>query len=163
MKIRLLLALVGLAISFAAPTFAQQTNDLVGTWTLMSITLEKDGQTTDMYGANPQGQQILDANGGYSLIIIRSDIPKFASNNRVEGTPEENKAVVQGSIAFFGTYTVDDSAKTLTQHVESCSFPNFNGTDRKLSFSISGDELHFTTITAASAGGTAHLVWTRAK
>jgi len=47
-------------------------------------------------------------------------------------------------------YTVDESAKTLTQHVESCSFPNFNGTDRKLSFSISGDELHVTTITAAS-------------
>jgi hypothetical protein len=84
-----------------------------------------------MYGPNPQGQQILDANGRYSLIIMRSDIPKFASNNRVEGTPEENKAVVQGSIAFFGTYTVDESAKTLTQHVESCSFPNFNGTDRK--------------------------------
>ena len=88
-----------------------------------------------MYGPNPQGQQILDANGRYSLIITRSDIPKFASNNREAGTPEENKAAVQGSIAFFGTYTVDESAKTLTQHVESCSLPNFNWTDRKLSFS----------------------------
>ncbi|MBV8176832.1 MAG: lipocalin-like domain-containing protein [Verrucomicrobia bacterium] len=142
---------------------AQTTQELVGTWTLVSIQLEKDGKRTDMYGPNPQGQQILDANGRYSLIITRSDIPKFASNNREAGTPEENKAAVQGSIAFFGTYTVDESAKTLIQHVESGSFPNFNGTDRKLSFSISGDELHFTTITAASAGGTAHLVWKRAK
>ena len=143
---------------------AQTTQELVGTWTLVSIQLEKDGKRTDMYGPNPQGQQIFDTNGRYSLIITRSDVPKFASNNREAGTPEENKAAVQGSIAFFGTYTVDESAKTLTQHVESCSFPNFNGTDRKLSFSISGDELNSTTISKASTGtGSAYLVWKRAQ
>jgi Lipocalin-like domain len=63
---------------------------------------------------------MFDPNGHFSEIITRSDLPKFASNNREAGTPEENKAAVQGSIAFFGTYTVDESAKTLTQHVESC-------------------------------------------
>ena len=47
MKIRLLLALAGLAIGFVVPTFAQQAKDLVGTWTLVSITLEKDGKSTD--------------------------------------------------------------------------------------------------------------------
>ena len=74
---------------------------------------------------------------------------------------------MQGSIAFFGTYSVDETAgKTVvTQHVESCTFPNFDGTDRKLSSEISGDELNQTTITGASAGTgtTAHLVWKRAK
>jgi len=64
---------------------AQTTQELVGTWTLVSIQLEKDSKRTDMYGPNPQGQQILDANGRYSLIITRSDIPKFASNNREAG------------------------------------------------------------------------------
>jgi len=44
MKIRSVVALVGLAIGFPVPTFAQQTNDLVGAWTLVSITLEKDGK-----------------------------------------------------------------------------------------------------------------------
>jgi hypothetical protein len=161
-----LVALVVLTISLALPTFAQQANDLVGTWTLVSITLEKDGTKTDMYGPNPQGQTTLDANGHFSIIITRSDLPKFASNNREAGTPEENKAVVQGSIAFFGTYSVDVTAgKTIvTQHVESCTFPNFNGSDRKLSTEISGDELNQRTISAASTGaGFAHLVWKRAK
>jgi hypothetical protein len=32
-----------------------------------------------------------DANGHVSVIITRSDLPKFASNNREAGTPEENK------------------------------------------------------------------------
>jgi hypothetical protein len=70
---------------------------------------------------------------------------------------------VQGSFADFGTYSVSETDKTITEHVESCTFPNFNGSERKLSFSISGDELHVTTISKASAGGTAHLVWKRAK
>ena len=99
----------------------------------------RNGKKTDMYGPSPQGQHIVDASGHYSLVIIRSDLPKFASSNREAGTPEESKAVVQGSIAFFGTYTVDEAAKTLTQHVDSCTFPNWNGTDRKLSFTLSGD------------------------
>ena len=38
-------------------TASEQTaNELVGTWTLVSITLEQDGKKTDMYGPNPQGQ-----------------------------------------------------------------------------------------------------------
>jgi hypothetical protein len=60
--------------------------------------------------------------------------PKFASNNRQEDTAEENKAVVQGNISYFGTYTVDEAAKILIFHIESCSFPNWNGTDQKRSF-----------------------------
>jgi hypothetical protein len=137
----------------------------VGTWTLVSITLEKDGKTTDYYGPNPMGQLTFGPEGRFSEIITRSDLPKFLSDNRVEATPEENKAVVQGSFAEFGTYSVGETDKTITEHIESCVFPNFNGTERKQSFSISGDELQFTTISKPTVGGTAHahLVWRRVK
>jgi Lipocalin-like domain len=71
---------------------------------------------------------------------------------------------VQGSIALFGTYLVSETDKTYTQHVESCTFPNWNGAERKYSFDISGDELNVTVISAPSTGmGTAHSVWKRAK
>jgi Lipocalin-like domain len=166
MKIRSVVALVGLAISVAVPTFAQQANDIVGTWTLVSITLERDGKKTDFYGPNPQGQLIYDATGHFSVIITRSDLPKFASDNRVAGTPEENKAIVQGSLASFGTYSVNETDKTYTQHVESCTFPNWNGTDQKYSFDISGDELSIQVVSGplTSIGtGTAYVVWKRAK
>jgi hypothetical protein len=145
----------------AAQTAAK---DLEGTWTLVSITLEQDGKKTDFYGPNPRGQETYDPNGHVLFIITRSDLPKFASNNREAGTPEENKAVAQGSIAYFGTYSVNETDKTITTHIESCTFPNWNGTDRKLSFNISGDELSITVITTPSTGtGTAHLVWKRAR
>ena len=103
---------------------AQMAKDLVGTWTLVSITLEKDGTKTDFYGPNPQGQLMYDANGHFSVIITRSDLPKFASNNRELGTPEENKAIVQGSLAYFGTYSVSETDKTITSDIENSTFPN---------------------------------------
>jgi Lipocalin-like domain len=107
-------------------------DELVGTWTLVSITLEQDGKKTDFYGPNPRGQLMYDAHGRFSVIITHSDLPKFASNNRQAGTAEENKAIVQGSLASFGTYSVNETDKTYTQHVESCIFPNWNGPIEKL-------------------------------
>jgi Lipocalin-like domain len=166
MKIRSLVALAGLTISSALPTFAQQASDLVGAWTLVSITLNQDGKKTDMYGPNPQGQLMYDATGHFSVIITRSDLPKFSSNNRETGTAEENKTIVQGSLAYFGTYSVSETDKTITTHIESSTFPNWNGVDRKTSFNISGDELstHVISGPLTSIGtGTAYVVWKRAK
>ena len=165
MKMRLA-ALLTFAIGFVVPTFAQQAKDLVGTWTLVSITLDQDGKKTDMYGANPQGQVMYDSNGHFSVIITRSDLPKFASNNRMTGTPEENEAIVHGSFAYFGTYSVSEADKIISSHIESCTFPNFNGADRKTSFNISGDELNTTVVSGplTSIGtGRSYLVWKRTK
>jgi hypothetical protein len=100
MKTHVLLAFVGLATGFITPAFTQTTipKELVGTWTVVSSTLEKvDGKKTDLFGPNPQGRLIRDADGHVAYMVTRADLPKFASNNRAEGTPEENKAVVQGS------------------------------------------------------------------
>ena len=68
-----------------------------------------------------------DADGRFCVIITRSDLPKFASNNRETGTAEENKAIVQGSLAYFGAYSVSEPDKTITSHVESklCGVVNF--------------------------------------
>ena len=153
----------GVLLSGTAP--AQTPNELVGTWALVSITLEADGKTTtDFYGPNPSGQATYDANGHYMETVLRSDLPQFASNNRTTGTPEENEAVVHGSLAQFGTYSVNDADKTFTVHVEGCTFPNWKGTERKYRYTVSGDEFRFTTISKASTGtGIAHLVWKRVK
>jgi hypothetical protein len=102
----------------------------VGTWTIVSITLEKDGKKTDLFGPNPQGRLIRDADGHVAYMVTRADLPKFASNNRAAGTPEENKAVVQGSIFYFGRSSVNETDRTITTHTEVCSYPNWSSTAR---------------------------------
>jgi Lipocalin-like domain len=142
---------------------AQAAKDLVGTWTLVSVTLEQDGKKTDMYGANPQGQLIFAPSGQFAAIFLRSDVPKFASGNRETGTPEENKAAVQGGIAYFGTYSVSETDKIITYHIEGSTFPNWRGVDQKRIFKLSVDEFTYTNPTSSTGSGNVYVVWKRAK
>lgn len=142
---------------------AQSPNDVVGTWTLVSSVTEKDGARTDQFGAGARGTLMLDAGGRFMLTIIGPDLPKFASNNRAGGSPEENKAVVSRSIAMIGTYSVDSAGRTLTFKVDSATFPNWNGTEQtRLLSSGSADELKYITPTASS-GGVGTVTWRRAR
>ena len=134
-----------------------------GTWTLVSIYNELDGKKTEQFGPNPRGSMILAPNGRFSLIIMKASLPKFASNSRVKGTAEENQAVVQGSVAYFGTYTVEsEKDNTVNLRVEGSTYPNWDGEEQKRIMTVSGDEMKFTTFTA-TIGGTNHLVWKRVK
>ena len=145
------------------PALAQSASDVVGTWTLVSSVTEKDGVKTDQFGSGAKGMLMLDADGRFMLTIIGPNLPRFASNNRAAGTPEETKTVVSGSIAMIGTYAVSPAEKTLTFNVDSATFPNWNGTAQKrLLASTSGDELKYVTPTASS-GGVATVTWRRAK
>ena len=79
------------------------------------------------------------------LVLTRPDLPKIASKDRLKGTPEEYQAVVQGSLAHFGTYSVNEAEGTYTLHVESSTYPNYNGTDQiRIVTSLSRDEMKVT-------------------
>jgi hypothetical protein len=156
------LGLLFLGVVLAAgDAFAQTAKDLAGTWTLVSSTTEKDGKTSDTWGPNPKGILILDAHGHYVAVGVRADLPKFASNNRTTGTPEENKAIVQGSVTHFGTFAVNAADKTLTFKIATSTFPNWDGIEQKRAFTVTGDELKITA--PGSGGGTLTAVWKRAK
>lgn len=144
-----------------AHAWAQSESDLVGTWTLVSSVTERNGVRTEQFGHGAKGMLTLDDRGHFMLTIIGPDLPKFASNNRADGTPEENKAVIGKSIAMIGTYAVDRDEKTLTFRVETATFPNWNATEqlRKL-VAVSKNELKYVTPTASS-GGVGTVSWER--
>ena len=146
----------------AGDAFAQTAKDLVGTWTLVSVVTEQGGNKTDAWGPNPKGILMVDANGRYVITFARADLPKVASNNRTTATPEENKAIVGGSLTHFGTIFVNAADKTFTFKIETATFPNWDGTEQKRAFTVTGDELMYT-VPTASGGGTATVVWKRAK
>ena len=127
---------------------------LVGTWTYESVVVERtDGTRVAPFGPDPKGSITLSADGRYSLQLIRPDIPKIASKDRLSGTAEENRAVAQGVVSQFGTYSVNEAEGTLTLHVETSSFPNENGTDHeRIITSISADKLQWTNPTPTTPG-----------
>jgi Lipocalin-like domain len=160
-------ALLGASLAFGISNVpAQQKplkDQLVGTWTLVSIDqTDKDGKKQEIFGANPRGIQVFAASGQWVQIITRSDVPKFAVNNRQKGTPDENTAAVRGATATFGTWTVDDASKTLTVRYVGSMFPNQVGTESKRTINVTGDELKVTNPATAS-GVISNTVWRRAK
>ena len=110
-----------------AATAQQQTlkEQLAGTWTAVSWEqVGKDGSKFERFGANPRVSTSSTANGQFVVIFARSDLPKLAAQDPMKSTPAENKAIMEGSIAYFGTYTVDEAAKTISMRVETSTFPN---------------------------------------
>jgi hypothetical protein len=136
---------------------------LQGTWTLASIYNELDGKKSDVFGLNPRGSMIFTSNGRFSLIIMKESLPKFAANSRVKGTAEENQAVVQGSVALFGSYKVDsEKSDTVILRIEGSTFPNWDAQDQKRIAKFTGDGMDFIT-PAAAIGGTNYAVWKKVK
>ena len=139
-------------------------DQLVGTWTLASANqISKEDVKSDRWGPNPRGRAIFEANGRYTFMIFRTDIPKFASNNMNQVTAEEAKAAIQGMTANYGTWSIDEATKTLTTNIEGSSSPNLNGgTQKRIISSISADELKYTN-PASQIGSVDDVVWKRAK
>jgi hypothetical protein len=153
----------GLDAARAVAQTASLKQQLVGTWTyVLAYNILPNGTRIEPQGQNGKGILVLDASGRFVWTLIKPDLPKFASNNRQTGTDAENRAVVQGTLAYYGTYEVDEAAKALVMHIEVSSFPNFNGATQRRSVKLENDEL--TVINAAGAsGGTAYVSWKRAK
>ena len=84
--------------------------------------------------------------------------------HRMKGTPDENQATVQGSFAYYGSYTVDEGAKVLNLHIDGSTFSAANGTNAKRPYSIVGDVLRTgnSATTDASTAST-YSEWRRVK
>ena len=146
-------------VDMAAAQSLQQR--LTGIWTYVdNYNLMPDGGRIQPMGPDGKGILMLDPGGRFSWIYVRPDIPKLASNNRQTGTDADNKAVAQGSLAYYGTYTVDEPNSSIIMRIEYSSFPNFNGVEQRRSIKFEGEQLTIINQTAAS-GGTAYAIWKR--
>jgi len=156
---------VGASVVFScvavARADAQTAQDLVGTWALVSVVIQSGDVKLDPFGPNPSGTFVFGSDGRYALIFLQRDLPKILSNNRISQTAEESRAIAKGSIAHFGTYRVDETGKFFVLHIESSTFPNWNGAKQRRPFSLSGDELTYTS--PGSTGVATQVVMRRAK
>jgi hypothetical protein len=165
-------AAIAAGVLLASPTLGAQekaakanaNQRIVGVWRLVSDSntgadgVKKAGAG---FGDDPKGIFIFMRDGRYASINTRKDLPKFASGNRLQGTAEENKAIVQGSIAHFGTYSLTPDGKLLTLKPEAATWPAWVGVEQKRNLTIKGDQMKYTL--AASFGGTSELIYKRAR
>jgi len=154
-------ALLCFSVVLPSPVGAQTSKAHVGTWTLISSdTVRPDGSRVPTFGGKATGMLIFGSNGRFIYLFSRAELPKFASDNRTTGTPDENAAVVKGSIATYGTYSVE--GKIFKVKIEHSTFPNWTGAEQTRTITVTGDEMKWSN-PAGSGGGVVELVLKRVK
>jgi hypothetical protein len=156
------LLLMGMA-AFAA---AEETQPLTleGTWVMTSAyEILADGTRTTNYGEHPEGLLMIDKAGHYSLQIFRPKRARFASGDKTRGTPEEYREAVLGSSTHIGRVAVDPIKAQLIFHIDSASYPNWEGSQQIRDYTYRDGTLTYSVPASASGNGTiAYSVWRHA-
>ena len=116
---------------------------IVGTWELVTRTVRRaDGSTLvdPVLGEKPTGRLVYDVSGAMSLQMMRPG-RKDAISTPANARDTANPRVVLGYDSYFGRYTVDEKAGTITHHVEGSLFPEDLGDDWVRPFTLDGDRL----------------------
>jgi hypothetical protein len=153
-------ALVGLLSAPGTALGQSLKEQIVGAWRTVSIYTEEGGVKRHLHGEKPVGLTVFDRSGYVISFLATPDLPKFAANNRLKGTDAEYRAVMQGIIAGFGTYTIDGETASIAWVAS--SYPNRVGTTEKRTYTIVGDEMTVVNPTASS-GGTSYEKRVRVK
>jgi hypothetical protein len=152
---------VGLASAMQAAPAAR--NRFIGVWSLISCERKsKDGRIDYPYGEKPVGRITYDKAGRMSAQLMRpgrrSTVAPGLSLLAGNASAEEIREAVNGFIAYFGTFDVDESSKSVVHHVQACLVPSWVGTDLKRAYSFNANRLALTAITTASV---LELIWER--
>jgi hypothetical protein len=163
-SIGLLLFCLGLG----APASALADPGLTGAWRLVSVdTVRPTGEVIHpFYGEHPQGLIVYDRSGWMAVQIVSDpppSVPKGASRDEFRNAPAAEKAIAaDGYYAYFGPFTVDERASTVTHHLRESLYPGERGVDFVRHYTIAGDLL--TLVAKVHEMGEDHerrLVWRR--
>ena len=108
---------------------------LIGSWRHIGSTV--DGKPRPGQGANPKGIIIYDAHG-YMACQVAPDREVTRTGDKPTG--DEAKAALDGVVAYFGRYSVDDKARTVTHHRQGSVQPGDKG-DLVRGYEFVGDRL----------------------
>ena len=120
--------------------------NLVGTWRLVSYEARtSSGEIRYPMGQCALGQLFYDNHGNMSAHVMIPDCPTFASDDSGSGTDAEVRAAFEGHTSYFGTYTIDISARTVTHHVQGSSYPNWMSREQIRYYRIDASHLVLST------------------
>jgi hypothetical protein len=156
----LVLAFVGFGLNWTAEagqgkSQAELRKPFVGSWKLVSIT---GGNNPTTRGSKPTGIIMYDAHGNMA-VQIQPDRPRPA----YKGTPtaEQMADRMRGYTAYFGTYTIDEKASTVTHHRQ--GMLDGGEVDFVRKFELTSDGNRITLTPVGGTGKPTHLTWERVR
>jgi len=145
--------MMAMGLAMKTPTGADfGPKALIAVWKLVSCEREMSGGQIDKpLGDQPVGRLIYDARGRVSIQLMRvgrrlesAKAAKTSWEAAQIATCDEVREMVAGYLAYFGTYEVDESTRTISHYVQGALIPGWVGTTRKRNFELAGDFLKMT-------------------
>ena len=157
---------IGMCIALSGAAFAHPPvrEQIIGAWTLVSVYSETDdGKKGEPFGPSPKGVIIFSNDGVFSLFQSRADMPTIAANDRAKVTAEEAQNIVASSIAYYGTYSIDEDSRVLTVNIVASTYANLAAipNQKRIVTLLTPDELKFDNPRTPS-GMTLRTAWKRA-
>jgi hypothetical protein len=130
----------------------------IGTWRLVSI--EGGPQSTASRGARPTGIIMYDQHGLMNVQIMPDrPRPKWTG----APTPEQALEAIRGYTAYWGTFTIDEKAQTVTHHRQGMLDGGIVDYVRKFELTKDGNRVTLTPISGGSTETPTHLTWERVR
>jgi hypothetical protein len=128
-------------------TPASAHDALIGTWRLVAFEDVETGKKVHPYGEKPLGLFVYTADGHVAIQIANPDRPACAIPGSRDTTkipyctPQQALKLLESSVAYWGTYTVDTNAGVVVHRVRSDARNTYTGTDQPRPFKLEGDRL----------------------
>ena len=136
---RVLLLTLSCVFLFSAESRPDNTGKkLVGAWRLVSV--EGTDATFHFAYDHPTGIITYDRSGWMAVQIDVKGARRPFVKGPAFGTGEEKMAAFDNYIAYYGTYTLDLKARTITHHLEDASPPNWRGRNNVRWFEFQGND-----------------------
>jgi hypothetical protein len=116
-----------LATALLATAPAQAPDPIIGTWRLVSfLSQDSTGQQRPVWGEHPTGLIIYTSDGHVSAQLYDPRRPRVGEiANAIPSAAAQ--ASYGGLYTYFGTFSVDVSAHTVSHHVEGAMAPDWVG------------------------------------
>ena len=131
-----------------SPTAAMRASiaeQVAGTWRLVSYQEKTpDGTVVNPFGETPQGIVIFEPGGYVSLQIMK--IPRVSFPAGYErATAEQVKAVHEAYLAYYGSWTVDETHSVILENIRASNQPYLNNQMTTQHFELDGKRLNLRT------------------
>jgi hypothetical protein len=169
MKRRTVISALSLArLAVAGATAAAERKKFIGTWKLVSG-VSKDEVTGEVrypWGRKPVGRLSYEETGRmFAQLMNPGRRPVGGLSDRgaaaaiATASADDMREILTGFNAYFGTFDVDESSRTVIHHLQSALIPSWVGTDQRRKYEFPGpDEL---VILNTVSQATYRLVWHR--
>jgi predicted ester cyclase len=130
-----------------------ENTGIVGTWRLVSFEDVEDGKVIRPFGEKPDGLFVYTADGHVIIQIAHPANPACYAPGKISGrgkmderassacTPEQMRELLDNSVTYWGTYTIDMAAGVVTHRVKSDLSNGYAGTDQPRPFRLNSDTL----------------------